>query len=326
MFSLFKKFLSALLYAVPATILFFASPGFARADNTVSILFISSQTTTPYLNFIEKVKLELQADERLHADITALPAGRLAREHSNGINHTYDLVVALGKHAAETTPQWMPEAPVLYALIPEVTYKHLKETGKLACPDNQCTAVFIDQPLQRIFHVLTTAFGQQRRLGALLGPASSWQQDSLVTLARNTGVSLHTASIQNQDELLPALSNLLKQSDVLLSIADPVVYNRQTAKSILLTTYRHRVPLVAYSKAYADAGAALSIFSTPGQIARQTAGIIKTFFNNSPSELPRPQHPKHYSIRINQRVADSLDLELEANPELRSLINEAGNE
>ncbi len=318
--------LAELLTAVLTIIILFASADFVRADGTVNILFVSSRTSAPYLHFIEKAKLELQAGDPLHVNTVSLPASQLTGERMPGTDHSYDMVVALGKQAAQAIQQWQPKVPVLYALIPKATYDSLRKSGKLACPDNQCTAIYIDQPLQRLFHVLTAAFGEQRRLGVLLGPASLQQQDALIDLAAKTGFFLHTAAVHEQDELLPALNSILKQSDLLLSIADPVVYNRRTAKSILLTTYRYKVPVVAYSKAYADAGATLSVFSTPEQIARQAAGVIKTFFKHDKPGLPLPQHPEHYKIRINRHVADSLGLYLETNPELQSIIKEADNE
>jgi ABC-type uncharacterized transport system substrate-binding protein len=186
--------------------------------------------------------------------------------------------------------------------------------------------VYIDQPLPRLLDVLDTAFADRRHPGVLLGPTSEQQNNTLAQLAGQRGLELQTTLISDQDELIPALDKLLRQTDVLLSLPDPLVYNRHTAKSILLTTYRYRVPVLAYSRAYADAGAALSVYSTPAQIARQAAGIVVNFLKSDKTRLPPPQYPEHFRISINRHVSDSLGLNLTGNSRLRSLTSDSDNE
>ena len=321
-----RYWLSALLAAVAGMVIFFSAPGHLHAATKASILFVSSQTSTPYLRFIEQTRQELRAGSALQLNIMSLPASQLNSGAGHIPEQPYDLVIALGRQAAEAIAQWNPATPVLYTLIPKTTYNSLRQSGNLVCPHKRCTAIYIDQPIKRLIRVLGVAFREQRHLGVLLGPSSLQQRDELVEQAVKAGFILHTEAVRRQDELLPALNRILEQSRLLLAIADPVVYNRRTAKSILLTTYRHKVPVVAYSRAYADAGAALSVYSTPEQIARQTTDIIETFFSSRKTVLPSPQYPQHYSIRINQHVAESLGLDLAANPELQSIIKEAKNE
>ncbi len=306
--------------------LLFTLPLFAQADDTIAILFVSNQTTSHYLRFIDEAKQALRANRNLHVNATSMSANQLRSDGMAGTGRHYDMVVILGSQAARALQQWQPESPVLYTLIPRPTYKSLEASGKLACPESQCSAIYIDQPLPRLFRVLDSAFRTKRELGVLLGPVSVAQHEQLVELAATAGFSLHTAKISEQHELLPALNNLLKQSELLLSLPDPLVYNRRTAKGILLTTYRHRVPVVAYSKAYADAGATLSVYSTPEQIARQTARVIIDFFTDGKSALPEPQYPAHFRIRVNEHVADSLNLDFDTNPELRSIIEGVNDE
>ena len=306
-------------------LLFFTTPA-VWAGNTTRILFVSSQTSTPYLRFIETAKRELQVNSPSRIDIVSLPASQLVGHPGAGVEQHYDMVVALGGRAALAIQQWHTKAPVLYTLIPKATYDGLRQSGRVTCPGQVCTALYIDQPLQRMFRILAVAFAERKEAGILLGPVSGKQQDELATLARKTGFHLHSAEIHKPDELLSALDTLLRHTSLLLAIADPVVYNPRTAKSILLTTYHYRVPVVAYSKAYADAGATLSVFSTPEQIARQTAGIIRVFLEAGKHSLPPPAYPENYTIRINPHVTRSLGLKLDSNPELQSMIKEADHE
>ena len=298
----------------------------AMARDTVSILFVTSHTTAHYLHFVEEARQGLGNAASVEFQTSTLPASQLRTHYRTGETGSYDMIVVLGTGAVRAVAEWRPAVPVLYALIPKASYEHLKQSGALPCPGNQCTAVYIDQPLTRIFDVLEAAFGSRQRLGVLLGPTSAADADALSGLAREHGLTLHTAVVKNDDELLPALNELLKRSDVLLSLADPVVYNRRTAKSILLTTYRYKIPVLAYSRAYADAGAALSVYSTPRQISRQTSAIITAFFRDPDHRLPPPEYPRYYKVRVNRHVADSLGLDLANNPVLQSIGNDIEDE
>jgi putative ABC transport system substrate-binding protein len=315
------------LFAVLGIVLLLAPAAGPRADGRANILFVTSHTSSHYLDFVDEATRALRAGESVTYSTSSVSASEVGTRYRNGADAPFDMVVALGTIAAQAVQRWQPGVPVLYALIPKASYDALKQSGHLACPAGQCSAVFIDQPLTRMFDVLQAAFPRrQRQLGVVLGPTSARQRAMISTLARQRGLTLQTAVIGASDELLPALDSVLKRSGVLLSLADPVVYNSHTAKSVLLTTYRYRVPVLAYSRAYAEAGATLSVYSTPRQISRQATAIIESFFRGERRTLPEAQYPQYYSIRINGHVADSLGLDLKHNLKLQSIAKDANDE
>ncbi|VAW76982.1 hypothetical protein MNBD_GAMMA14-1034, partial [hydrothermal vent metagenome] len=175
--------LVTMLATVLSAILVFSIPEPLHAATGANILFISSQTSTPYLRFVEKTRLELQSGDLPPANITSLSASQLSAGAMKNTDQSFDLIVALGREAARVISKWNPGTPIIYALIPKTTYNHLEKTGNLACPDNQCTAIYIDQPLKRQLHILAAAFGKRRHLGVLLGPSSLQQQNTLVAQA-----------------------------------------------------------------------------------------------------------------------------------------------
>jgi ABC-type uncharacterized transport system substrate-binding protein len=298
----------------------------ARSDDSASVLFVSSHTSTPYQQFIDQARQSFRAGATPTIASRAVAADQLTGRYDRKSGNAPDMVVALGTRAAEALQHWRPEVPVVYALLSRLAYDELRQSRRLVCPARRCTAVFIDQPMPRVFEVLAAAFPGRQRLGVLFGPTSIEQEQTLARLAANRGFSLRTAVMGTDEDLLPALNRLLRDSDVLLAVPDPVVYNPRTAQSILLTTYRYKVPVMAYSSAYAGAGAALSVYSTPQQIARQTAGIVRGYFSDSARVLPPPQYPRHFTIQINRHVAESLDLEFDNNAELQLIIKEADDD
>lgn len=77
--------------------------------------------------------------------------------------------------------------------------------------------------------------------------------------------------------LIDALNSSLSESDVLLALPDPSVYNARTIKSILLTTYRHRTPVIGFSESFVRAGALAAVSSSSEQLGKQIAELIKKY-------------------------------------------------
>jgi ABC-type uncharacterized transport system substrate-binding protein len=111
-----------------------------------------------------------------------------------------------------------------------------------------------------------------------------------------------------------ALQSLLLSSDVLLAIPDAEIYNASTIRNILLTTYRNKVPLVGFSPGYVKAGALCAVYSTPQQIAEQSAHMIKAFVDAH--ALPAAQYAKQFEVSINEQVARSLGLNIKSAAEV----------
>jgi ABC-type uncharacterized transport system substrate-binding protein len=109
--------------------------------------------------------------------------------------------------------------------------------------------------------------------------------------------------------LIPKLSAILESSDALLALPDPFIYSRETAQSILLTSYRYQKPVFGYSQPYVRAGALAGVYSNTKQLAKQAAEIaIKS--QQEIGGLPPPQAPKYFSVMINRQVGRSLKIQL----------------
>jgi ABC-type uncharacterized transport system substrate-binding protein len=115
---------------------------------------------------------------------------------------------------------------------------------------------------------------------------------------------------------------MLNSSDVLLAVPDSEIYSSSNVRNILLTSYRHKVPLIGISQAYVNAGALGAIFSTPEQLAEQAGNIISSFFRER--KLPGPQYPASFGIALNLQVARSLGIELDSPEAIRGRMAEAG--
>lgn len=195
-------------------------------------------------------------------------------------------------------------APVLATLLPRLAFD--RELGR-AAKKLIASAIVLDQPPARQAALIRAALPGARQVGLLLGPESRQMLLPLRSALHEHGFSVHAEDI-GQRGMFAALQSILDDSDVVLAVADPAVFNSETIGAVLTAGYRRQVPLVAFSPAYVKAGSLLGLYATPSQVGRAAAEAVRTILAGAP--LPIPAAPREFSIDLNAAVARSLGLSL----------------
>lgn len=287
-----------------------ASPAVAHGKQ---VLIVLSESGGPYQEVVKSIGASLApvAKDVLLLSTTAALLGEAQMRDS-------DLVVAIGTAAAHRVTALASATPILLTLIPLQTW----DTLKLKLPAVKSrSAVCLDQPAERLLRLIQIALPKRNRIGLVLSGDSSRLLDPLQRAASGLGFAVTWEAIESQSQLLPALQRVLAESDVLLTLPDPEVLNRDTAQAILLTSYRHHEPVIGYSQAYVSAGALAAVHTTPAQIGRQTAEIISEWLMSG--KLPAWQSPKYFEVSVNYHVARSLGIDLPAEMELLEKLKRA---
>lgn len=278
------------------------APLSARAFTGITI--VMSTATTSNLEFIQTFKEALMKDEKHTLKITVVD---LSEVEKLTVAENSELVIALGVRALEASSKLKFTTPVLGIFTPLPTYNRLlHKSGRRL---GNFSAIVLDQPYKRQIGLAKILLPKARNLGILLGPTSNRYEDFLKQAAERHGFSVNVEEIQSDADLIPKLEKIFEFNDVLLAIPDPLVYNRETAQPILLTSYRHEVPVFGYSRSYVKAGALASVFSSAKHLAKQAAEIAKKTQQAS-NRLPPPQVPKYFSVIFNRQVQRSLGLQL----------------
>lgn len=240
-----------------------------------------------------------------------------------------DLIVTVGVAAfdgalerlAQKEAAWA-RVPVLAILLPQAVFEARMASGPVV--QRPISAVVLDQPLGRQMAFIKRALPDRRHVGVLSGTQTRPLLKALEKEASGRGLRLMSAPVANApDDLYPALRSVLEEADVLLALPEPAVYNSGTLQNILLTTYRARTPLVAFSPAYVKAGAVLALYSTPAQVARRAAEIVREW--RAGRGLPAVQAPREFTVVLNAKVAASLGLQIDdANAIVESLRRQEG--
>lgn len=282
-----------------------------------TIAVVLSDASAPYQEVLDAIQSRLGAE---HNVVRQLP-DQLA---STDTVSTARLVISVGVRAAEAVAQKSKKTPVIAVLVPRDWYIHGGQ-ARLATDQRPATAVFLDQPYSRQLSLVREGLPEASTLGVVLSNTQAWQLHELQSQAKSLRLSVTGVIVDSEQRLVESLDKLLPGVDLLLALPDGGVFNRGTAQTIFLTTYRYRVPVVGYSSSLTRAGALVSIYSSPDQIGQQAAELALKALSTGGVKLPAAQFPRYYSVSINAHVARSLGLELPAEATLLKRMQEASD-
>lgn len=115
------------------------------------------------------------------------------------------------------------------------------------------------------------------------------------------------------------LSRMLGNIDILLALPDTRINNSKTITSILTTSCRNHIPVVAFSSAYVKAGATVAVVTSLNDISQQVSDVaIKTLNNNSTGT--QSMSADYFSVSINFDVARSLGIALRSPSEIKETM------
>lgn len=292
----------AVRYLIWRTGLVVCASLFLFSAHAADVVFVLSKNTRPYQQFVESVKQSLNRSEKDTVTSTVL---MLDEYIDNPDGHK--LVVAVGTSATRGVINTNTTQPVLSALIPSAVYYEILRNAP-AKIKKRVSGVFIDHPLKRYIRFVKEVYPRWKNIGLLSARNNTHANNEIGRLINNKNTKILHKTVNNSDEVIPTLNKLLKDYDVLLTLADPVVLNRSTAHGILLSAYHQKVPVVSYLKSYVKAGALSALYSTPEDLGKQVGEYIIEVASNNFIFIKHHQHPKYFSISVNERVAQSLGL------------------
>lgn len=261
-----------------------------------------SEGNPDYAETAEAIRMQLLQVDAEKPDVTIKPWREFsASTPSAKVIVTVGTSAFAGVAEAFATGK-LAKVPIVATLLPRAAFETLRKRNGI-----NATAVVLDQPLSRQMALLRYAFPTLRKVGVLLGPDSKSLSTSLERAAEEQGLQLVQYRVEGEDGLYPALQRLLDESEVLLALPDPLVFNGSSIQNILLASYRQKIPMAGFSPGYVRAGAILALYSAPAQIGAQTAKMVRDVLAG---QNPAPQAPQDFNVGINLNVARSLGYRL----------------
>lgn len=214
-------------------------------------------------------------------------------------NATTTLAITIG----DSSIPWLSEQKNAFAAA--IAF-HVGSTAFLtqSKPDQHFTAVYRDQPLSRQLKLAKFLLPTLKHATVLRRSTNAMPINK--ELQRELQIGIADINIDNNPDWLKQLSLSLRETDVLLGIDDPTIYNGETIRGILLTTYRQGKSLIGPSRAFVNAGSLASCYTPPDQYLQQLVDMIAVVVKEH--RLPDAQFPKLFRIAVNKQVATSLNI------------------
>ena len=284
-----------------AWLLIFSMSMDAFADGKQNIVIISSSNSDYQVQTASKIREKLEANG---ARAIIISTDDIVSSEKN----IKTLYVAIGENAINSLYEYDSDAFVL-----RINHRMIPGTKYTSAQSDLITA----QPECRHIQLIKSLNPDWSTVAVL---SSIGSLDITVELRKCTerqNLSLNVYTITKQSDLLETLETAIEHNRVLLAIADPFIYNSKTLKNILLTTYRHRMPVIGYSDSFVQAGAVAAIYTSPESIADKASDIIFGFFNNNWQFNKKIYSTDGFSISMNTQVATSLEITLPSEESIR---------
>lgn len=288
----------------------------------LSCVAISTQAATEF-----KVTLVLSDDNPIYQRFAKTYQDNLPTTHKLTVifgadsylagAQTAELVVTVGSKAASTLVG-RTSKPMLLTMLPSNLYPEL--ASRRTAP-SQLSALYVDQPWSRHIELLFAALPQTRKIGILNSSDSGIEPEELRQLVARHGAKLIVNFVPDSESLFHALEDTLNHSEVLLATPDNLIYSSSNIRNILMTSYRHQVPLIGLSKGYVNAGALCAVYSSPEALARQAGAMTLAYAQGK--HLPPAQFPIEFEVATNIEVARTLGIKLKTVAQLHQQLQRA---
>ncbi len=268
----------------------------ATAPTRVAVLV--SHDAKPYQEALEGFKEHLSA-QGVDAQLEIYPlegdAAKAAPALEKAKLSQVNLLLTLGSLATATAIKNVNTVPIVAGLV--LSSDEIRSKANV-------TGVVLEFPLEIQFQWLSRMLPDSKNIGVLYNPAKNLQKVEAATqIAQRMGLKLFAQKVDTPAELPNALESLAKRVDVVLGLADDLIFSPQTAKPILLFSFRNRIPLVGLSSEWVKAGALYALdwdYKDLGVQCAEMAGRVLR--GNSPS-LSAPVAPRKVLHSVNLRTA-----------------------
>jgi putative ABC transport system substrate-binding protein len=294
-FSLTAALLPALVAAVPA----------ADPPRPARVAVVASRLDSP----VEETLAGFREVFRERSEVVALEVYPLPETEGPAADtiekiRTWQpqLILALGSPALQRIHREFPDIPVVFGLV-------LGET--VPVPRGRATGVILDFPLETQFEWLRRVLPGTRTVGVVFHPEENAARiRSALAAADTLGLKLEARAISSPQELPAALNSLANTAQVLWGLNDRMVTTPQTARGLLLFSFRNRIPFIGLSAAWVKAGALFALDRDYRDIGRQCGDLARQVLHGTPAGALPVTSPRRVVFMVNQRTAEQMKIDL----------------
>jgi putative ABC transport system substrate-binding protein len=205
------------------------------------------------------------------------------------------VLVALGPRASEFVARLPRSGPQVHCLAGPDALR----AGLPAVPG--------DVPFEQQAQWLGKLVPGARRVALLFDPAHNERRaQALAAAFSDAGYRMLMHPVSAPAALPAALEAVAGRADVLLALPDPTVYARESARGILLFSFRNRIPVVGPNDSWVRMGALYALDWDYAEVGATCAQLAeREVLERRATVAPPPPRPR---VAVNTRTAEQLGL------------------
>lgn len=269
----------------------------------IRIFIVKSKDLAPYNEAVNGIQKQLDTD----IDSKSVFTGELDNAEFIDLLKTGNpaLIVTVGTDATIECRKLFTDVPIVFTMILDPENINVSDNNQTR---GNITGVSLSIPVKKQFEIIKDVFPDIKTLGILYDlNTRSERIKELSALAQDANLQIVAEPVKHPKDIPQALNQIVQQADMLWAEVDAMVYTPQTAKQIILKTFRNKMPFFAYSDLYVKAGALMTLACNYEDVGKQTAAIIKQILiDGTPANQIDFQAPQHPQLIINKRTASTI--------------------
>lgn len=212
------------------------------------------------------------------------------------------MIFTLGSFTTEATLKEIMDIPILAGMILR---------PNLLKPFSHGTGVFLEYPVETQLRWLRQILPDIRTVGVIYNPKENQAMiNNALRIASKMGFNLKANEVHTPQALPFALNDLAKEIEVLWGIPDELVLNQQTAKHILLFSFRNSIPFVGLSSTWVKAGALYALEADYIDIGMQCGEMAFNVLNGVKVSSIAPEPPRKVTYSLNLKTAEQMKIKI----------------
>jgi len=250
------------------------------------VAVVVSAKSGPYFEGAEAFRESFQAER---------PADSLVQPADTPTAASADVVVAFGGESAISVKSL--DIPTLHCMTLDAA--------------DETAALLLSYPLEDQLQLIQTALPRSTRLGVVYSEDKSAELvEEARPLAKRLGMELVEVRIDGPASLNKTLAGLANRIDVLWGLPDARLFTPQTARTVLVFSFRHRVPFIGMSDQWVKAGAMMAPSFDPQALGRQCVQIAGALLDGTAASEIGAVEPHAMPYSLNRHSLDELKIEL----------------
>lgn len=218
-----------------------------------------------------------------------------------------NLVIAMGMESLDALVQHRTKVPIISLIDSRAEFEQFNN-ALYPSPCRPISAIFIEPNPEHQLQLVRALFGKDATVAVLTTVPLESVKAELQQSAKRNVLSIQFEVLEDDQSLNHSLKRIA-QSDVLLAIPNEQVYNTQSLRNIILTSYRNNQAIIGFSRGMVSAGALASTYSEVEDLAETTQKLVEEYTKKG--ELPASRYVSDFHVTINEVVARSLNLVVE---------------